>query len=46
VHGGQHLDRDRPAEYLVTAAPYLAHAAGSDPLDQLIAVVENVVGRH
>ena len=44
VHGGQHLDRHRPAEDLVTAPPDLPHPAGGDPLDQRVALVENVVG--
>ena len=44
VHGRQHLDRDRPAEDLVATAPDLAHAAGSDPLEQRVTVVEHILG--
>ncbi len=44
VDAGHHLDRDRPAEEPVVTAPDLTHPAGSDPLDQRVTVVENILG--
>ena len=38
--GQQDLDRDRPAEHLVGAAPDVAHAAAGDPLVQAVAAAE------
>ena len=43
---GEQLDGDRTAEDLVGASPDLAHAARSDPLDQLVTAVENVLGHR
>ena len=46
VRPPQDLDRDLAAEHVVLAAPHLPHAAAGDPLEEPVAVAQDLVRRE